>query len=88
MGGADFVKSCTGRRGACSIEAAGWLAREVHRHQTVTGELRGSSCQAACRPARIPRGATFCHDREGLSVTDSQYLRIGASSLLDSLLSE
>lgn len=88
MGGADFVKSCTGRRGACSIEAAGWLAREVRRHHTVTGELRGVKLSGGIRTSEDLEALLSAVTGEGLSVTDSQYLRIGASSLLDSLLSE
>jgi len=88
MGGADFVKSCTGRRGACSIEAAGWLAREVRRHHTVTGELRGVKLSGGIRTSEDLEALLSAVTEEGLSVTDDQYLRIGASSLLDSLLSE
>ena len=39
--GAEFVKSCTGKRGGCSDEAAGILAFEVMRHGVTMWDRRG-----------------------------------------------
>jgi deoxyribose-phosphate aldolase len=50
--------------------------------------LRGVKLSGGIRTSEDLEALLSAVTEEGLSVTDDQYLRIGASSLLDSLLSE
>ena len=84
--GADFVKSCTGKRGGCSDEAAAIMAEEVGRHclsfEGSPGvKLSGgiSTREDAERLISIVRG------RDG-SITGKERIRIGASSLIQDLV--
>ena len=84
--GADFVKSCTGKRGGCSDEAATILAEEVSRHclsfegkpgVKISGGI--SKREDAARLIALVKG-------EDESISGSDRLRIGASSLLMDLV--
>ena len=39
--GADFVKTCTGKRGDCTDEDARILSMEANRHLVTMGERKG-----------------------------------------------
>ena len=84
--GADFVKSCTGKRGECSDAAAEILAYEVHRHGLAIGRSAG---------VKLSGGISSKTDAERLigivtgqdpSLDGPQRLRIGASSLLEDVV--
>lgn len=84
--GVDFVKSCTGKRGDCSDEAAAILAEEVSRHCLSFEERPG---------VKISGGISKREDAERLinlvkardeSLSGRDRLRIGASSLLADLV--
>ncbi len=85
--GADFVKTCTGKRGACSDEAAAILAYEVMRHERAFAEKRGLKISGGIRTmADVERLTTIVNEQDP-SIIDagSSRFRIGASSLLDAL---
>ena len=85
--GADFVKTCTGKRGACSDDAASILAYEVMRHERAFGEKRGVKISGGIRTVDDVSRLTNLVHLQDPSIIDagSKRFRIGASSLLDSL---
>jgi deoxyribose-phosphate aldolase len=85
--GADFVKTCTGKRGACSDEAASILAYEVMRHERAFGEKRGVKLSGGIRTVDdVSRLTNLVHDQDpSIIEAGPKRFRIGASSLLDSL---
>jgi deoxyribose-phosphate aldolase len=85
--GADFVKTCTGKRGACSDEAASILAYEVMRHERAFGEKRGVKLSGGIRTDDdVSRLTNLVHVQDpSIIEAGPKRFRIGASSLLDSL---
>lgn len=85
--GADFIKTCTGKRGACSDEAAAIFAYEVMRHERAFGEQRGVKLSGGIRTKEDVERLTTLVNEQDSSIIDagSNRFRIGASSLLDSL---
>ena len=84
--GADFVKSCTGRRGTCSDEHATILAMEVKRHQEVMGEERGLKLSGGIRVMDdVIRLMTIVRKQDE-GIFGPLRIRIGASSLLDEIV--
>ena len=85
--GADFVKTCTGKRGACSDEAAAILAYEVMRHERAFGEKRGVKLSGGIRTVDDVSRLTNLVNIQDPAIIEagSKRFRIGASSLLDSL---
>lgn len=85
--GADFIKTCTGKRGACSDEAAAIFAYEVMRHERAFGEQRGVKLSGGIRTKEDVERLTALVNHQDSSIIDagSNRFRIGASSLLDSL---
>ncbi len=84
--GADFVKSCTGRRGGCSDEAAGILAFEVRRYGVTMGHRRGVKLSGGIRTKEDVKRLLGLVHSEDSTINGPARLRIGASSLLDDLL--
>ncbi len=84
--GADFVKSCTGKRGGCSDEAAGILAFEVMRHGIAMGSRRGIKLSGGIRTLGDVERLLESVENEDPTIEGSDRLRIGASSLLDELV--
>ena len=84
--GADFVKSCTGKRGGCSDEAAGILAFEVMRHGVTMGSRRGIKLSGGIRTLSDVERILGSVENEDPTIKGSDRLRIGASSLLDELV--
>ena len=85
--GADFVKSCTGKRGICSEEAASILAYEVMRHERAFNEQKGLKLSGGIRTIEDVNRLTRLVEAEDSSIiqSGSKRFRIGASSLLDEL---
>ncbi len=85
--GADFIKTCTGKRGACSDEAAEIFAYEVMRHERAFGEKRGVKLSGGIRTKEDVERLTTLVNKQDPSIiqSGSNRFRIGASSLLDSL---
>tara|TARA_Y100001970_G_scaffold128347_2_gene158492 strand:- start:1274 stop:1975 length:702 start_codon:yes stop_codon:yes gene_type:complete len=85
--GADFVKSCTGKRGSCSEEAASILAYEVMRHERTFNEQKGLKLSGGIRTLEDVNRLTRLVNNEDPSIIESgsNRFRIGASSLLDQL---
>ena len=94
--GADFIKSCTGKRGSCSVEDAVIMSQCLQAFEESTGEKRGvkvsggvqTRAQAmALLSAIIAQHSSLMHAGDGtISRYDSDRIRIGASSLLKNLM--
>ena len=84
--GADFVKSCTGKRGGCSDEAAGILAFEVMRHGVTMGSRRGIKLSGGISTLEDVERLLRLVNSEDSTIEGPERLRIGASSLLDELI--
>ena len=84
--GADFVKSCTGMRGACSDEDARLLSFEVKRHSVTMGEERGVKLSGGIRTMEDVERLVGIVDSNEAGIHGRSRLRIGASSLLDDIL--
>ena len=84
--GADFVKSCTGKRGGCSDEAAEILAFEVMRHGITMGSHPGVKLSGGISSLEDVGRLVGLVSSEDPSIKGPERLRIGASSLLDELI--
>ena len=84
--GADFVKSCTGKRGGCSDETAGILAFEVMRHGVTMGSRRGIKLSGGISTLEDVERLLRLVNSEDSTIEGPERLRIGASSLLDELI--
>jgi len=84
--GADFVKSCTGKRGGCSNEAAEILAFEVMRHGITMGSRPGVKLSGGISTFEDVERLLKLVNFEDPSIEGPERLRIGASSLLDELI--
>ena len=84
--GADFVKSCTGKRGGCSDEAASILAFEVMRHGITMGSHPGVKLSGGISTLEDVERLLRLVSSEDPSIEGPKRLRIGASSLLDELI--
>ena len=84
--GADFVKSCTGKRGGCSDKAATILAEEVSRHcLSFDGKPGVKVSGGISKREDAERLIALVEERFG-SILGRDRMRIGASSLLRDLL--
>ena len=86
MAGADFVKTCTGRRGGCSKEATRWVSEEIRRHEVTTGERAGLKLSGGIRDLDGLNGLLDVVRSVDPGIIDQGRLRIGASSLIESLI--
>ncbi len=85
--GADFVKSCTGKRGPCSDEHAEILADEVSRHCLSFEGTPGVKLSGGIsRREDAERLIGLVMARDG-SISGAGRLRIGASSLVGDIVS-
>ena len=84
--GADFVKSCTGKRGGCSDEAAEILAFEVMRHGITMGSRPGVKLSGGISTLEDVERLLKLVNSEDPSIEGPERLRIGASSLLGELI--
>ena len=85
--GADFVKSCSGKRGHCSDEHAEILADEVSRHCLSFEGAPGIKLSGGIsrrEDAERLVGLVMSRDE---SISGAGRLRIGASSLVDDIVS-
>ena len=85
--GADFVKTCTGKRGPCSEEHAEILADEVSRHCLSFEGAPGIKLSGGIsrrEDAERLVGLVMSRDE---SISGAGRLRIGASSLVDDIVS-
>ena len=84
--GADFVKSCTGKRGVCSDEAAAIMAEEVSRHcLSFEGSPGVKVSGGISKMEDAERLISIVEGRDG-SITGKGRMRIGASSLIQDLV--
>ena len=85
--GADFVKTCTGKRGPCSEEHAEILADEVSRHCLSFEDAPGIKLSGGIsRRGDAERLVGLVMSRDE-SISGAGRLRIGASSLVDDIVS-
>ena len=84
--GADFVKTCTGRRGDCTDEDARILSMEANRHLITMRERKGVKISGGIRKTEDARRMLSIMQKEGISTGNPNESRIGASSLLDDLI--
>ena len=84
--GADFVKTCTGKRGGCSDQAAQILAFEVMRHGVTMGSRPGIKLSGGIGTLDDVNRLVSIVSSEDSSIQGPIRLRIGASSLLHELV--
>ena len=84
--GADFVKTCTGKRGECSVEHARLISFEVHRHFVTFGELRGLKLSGGISTREKAEFLIASVNSVDETIIGPDRLRIGASSLVDDLI--
>jgi len=84
--GADFIKTCTGKRGSCSDEAADIFAYEIMRHELTFKEKRGLKLSGGIRTKEDVKRLTELVNARDDSIIASSRFRIGASSLLNELI--
>ena len=84
--GADFVKTCTGKRGGCSDQAAQILAFEVMRHGVTMGSRKGVKLSGGIGTLDDVNRLVSIVNSQGSSIQGPARLRIGASSLLNELI--
>ena len=84
--GADFVKSCTGKRGGGSDEAAEILAFEVMRHGITMGSHPGVKLSGGISTLDDVERLLGLVNSEDPTIEGAGRLRIGASSLLNELI--
>lgn len=94
--GADFIKSCTGKRGGCSLDAARIMSLELRKFEESSGEKRGIKVSGGIQTKdQALKLLSVIADTypEILSSVGGQFsredggrVRIGASSLLKDLL--
>ena len=84
--GADFVKSCTGKRGACSNEAVEILAFEAMRHGITMGSRPGVKLSGGISTLEDVERLLKLVNSEDPSIEGPERLRIGASALLEELI--
>ena len=84
--GADFVKSCTGKRGGCGDGTAEILAYEAHRHGLAAGGSAGVKLSGGIRSKADAERLIGIVTGQDPSLVGSQRLRIGASSLIGELV--
>lgn len=84
--GADFVKSCTGKRGDCSDEAAAIMADEVSRHcLSFEGSPGVKLSGGISNREGAERLISIVEGRDG-TISGKGRMRIGASSLIQDLV--
>ena len=84
--GADFVKSCTGKRGGCSDEIAAIMAEEVSRHcLSFEGRPGVKVSGGISKREDAERLISIVEEKDG-SIAGKGRLRIGASSLMRELV--
>ncbi len=84
--GADFVKTCTGKRGGCSDQAAQTLAFEVMRHGVTMGSRKGVKLSGGIGTLDDVNRLVSIVNSQDSSIQGPARLRIGASSLLNELI--
>ena len=84
--GADFVKTCTGKRGGCSDEAARILAFEVMRYGVTMGSRAGVKLSGGIGTLEDVERLVGIVNSEDSSIQGPDRLRLGASSLLHELV--
>ena len=84
--GADFVKTCTGKRGECSVEHARLISFEVRRHFVTFGELRGLKLSGGISTREKAEFLIASVNSVDETIIGPDRLRIGASSLVDDLI--
>ena len=84
--GADFVKSCTGKRGGCSDEAAAIMAEEVRRHCLSFEGSPGVKLSGGISNREDAERLISIVGERGGPITGKGRIRIGASSLIQDLV--
>ena len=84
--GADFVKSCTGKRGECSDEVAAIMAEEVSRHCLSFEGSPGVKVSGGISKREDAERLISIVEERGGSISGKGRMRIGASSLIQDLV--
>jgi len=84
--GADFVKTCTGKRGSCSDESARIIAYEISRHRLAFGEEPGLKLSGGVSSKRDAERLIRIVSEQDNGISGPERLRIGSSSLLEELI--
>jgi deoxyribose-phosphate aldolase len=86
--GADFIKSCTGKRGGCSHDAARVMASELQAFETLCGNKRGIKISGGIQTKEQAMELLAVIQTEYPTLTghDRNRIRIGASSLMKNLM--
>ena len=83
--GADFVKTCTGRRGDCSLEVVRILAEEVSRHSLISEKPAGLKISGGIKTRQRAESLIQIIAEQDKTIITPTRLRIGASSLVGNL---
>ena len=78
--GADYVKSGTGHRGACTIEQAIILAEEIYRHKVISGEYKGIKLSGGIKTKKELEELIGAINNIDRGILERDLLRIGSSS--------
>lgn len=90
MGGADFLKTSTGKEyPGASLEAAYVMCSVIKEYHKATGRMIGFKCSGGIRTtADAVKYYTIVKEVLGEEWLNNEYFRIGASGLANSLLSD
>lgn len=84
--GADFVKSCTGKRGPCTIDVARIFAEEVSEFERETGKRVGLKLSGGIRSVDDAIAMLQTVYEVDKSLVSPDRLRLGSSSLANNLM--
>ncbi len=84
--GVDFVKTCTGKRGICTEEDVKILSYELMRHELTFKEKLGMKISGGIKDKDTVMKFMKIINEEDSTIIPQKRLRIGASSLIDKLV--
>lgn len=84
--GVDFVKTCTGKRGPCTEEDVKILSYELMRHELTFQEKFGMKISGGIKDKGTVMKFMELINQEDKTIISQKRLRIGASSLIDKLI--
>jgi deoxyribose-phosphate aldolase len=84
--GVDFVKTCTGKRGSCTEEDVKILSYELMRHELTFNEKLGMKISGGIKDKDTVMKFIGIINDEDSTIIPQKRFRIGASSLIDKLV--
>jgi len=84
--GVDFVKTCTGKRGSCSADDVKIISYELMRHELTFNEKLGMKISGGIKDKTTIMEFIDIINKEDKNIIIEKRFRVGASSLIDKLL--